>query len=427
VLRHFITAIDIGTSTVQTVVAEQKRGDDTLHVLGMGNTAAYGMRRGVVVDIEDATAAIRASVDEARKTSGVSIRSAYLGIDGSHIGVTSSRGVVAVARADGEITSEDVKRALTAAESFIPKNPNKEIIHLMPRDFRVDNEPNIKDPVGMHGVRLEVDALIVDFSSPFLKNLLKCVRSAGLDVRDYVFSPLATSDIILTKRQKELGVMLLDIGAGTTSFMIFEEGMPIHAGVIPIGGSHITNDIAIGFRTHVDVAERMKRIHGSCLPSEVSKREVIRLRDLLGGEQDIKDHSDALHIYDEQTAYSRKMLAEIIEARLCDIFELLQKELKKIGRLELLPSGVVLIGGTSLLPGLIEVARRELKLPVEVGTPHKFIHVIDERTISQFASVFGVLQWAATHSTQRNTVDWGGSFAEFPAKKIIQWFKSLIP
>lgn len=315
--RNIITALDVGTSTVQTVVAEKRRGEENLKILGVGIVPAHGIRRGAVIDIEDATLSIRRSIEEAKRSSGIPIKSVWLALGGSHVSVSSSRGVVAVSRADGEISPEDVRRAITAAESFIPKNPNKEIIHMIPRDFKVDNEVGIKDPVGMHGVRLEVDTLIIECSTPFLKNILKCANLAGLKVEDYVFAPYAASEAVLTKRQKELGVMLLDIGGGTASFIVFEEGVPIHAGVIPIGGNHITNDIAIGLRTHVDVAEQIKLAFGSCLPSGAPKRDSIRLADFIEG---------------DEGSYSRKELAEIMEARLRDIFELVQKELKKINR-----------------------------------------------------------------------------------------------
>lgn len=407
--RNILTSLDVGTSTVQAVVAEQKKGGG-LQILGMGVVPSAGVRRGVVVDLEEATSAIRQAVDEARRGAGVQVKSVWLGVGGSQSFVSSSRGVVAVSRADGEISPEDVRRAISAAEAFISKNPNREIIHMIPRDFKVDHESGIKDPVGMHGIRLEVDTLIVECSAYFLKNLFKCVEGAGFKIDDYVFSPLAASEAVLTKRQKELGVMLLDIGGGTASFMVFEEGVPIHAGVIPIGGNHITNDVAIGFRTQVDIAEQIKMAHGSCLPGDLPKRDNIRLADF---------------VPEETAAYSRRELAEIIEARLRDIFELLHKELKKIDRSQLLPAGVILVGGSSALPGLTDLAKREIKLPVELGLPQVF-EGIDERLAPSLASVLGILQWAYARSAEKK-LGWGGHVSRFGQSALTKWLQSLLP
>lgn len=414
--RNIITALDVGTSTVQTVVAERKKGEDGLRILGIGNVPSAGIRRGVVVDLEDAISSIRKSVEEARRAAAVPVRSVWVSVGGSHISVSSSRGVVAVSRADGEISPEDVRRSIAAAETFVPKNPNKEVLHMIPRDFKVDHEGGVKDPVGMHGVRLEVDVLIIECSSPFLKNLFKCIEGAGLKVEDYIFSPLASAEAVLNKRQKELGVMLLDIGGGTASFMVFEEGVPIHAGVIPIGGNLITNDVAIGFRTHVDVAERVKVVYGSCLPQDTHKRDMVRLAEFL--------EEGAGNAREE--AYSRKELAEIIEARLRDIFELLQKELKKIDRTELLPAGVVVVGGSSLLPGFVEATKREMRLPVELGKPHEFLEQLNEDIAPSLASVLGTLKWASMRDRIASH-GWGGSPARLGAQPWVRWLKSLLP
>ncbi len=413
--RNIITALDVGTSTVQTVVAERKKGEDGLRILGIGNIPSAGLRRGVVVDLEDAISSIRQSVGEAQRSAGVPVRSVWLAVGGSHISVSSSRGVVAVSRADGEISPEDVRRSIAAAETFVPKNPNKEVLHMIPRDFKVDHEGGIKDPVGMHGVRLEADVLVIECSSPFLKNLFKCVEGAGLRVEDYIFSPLASAEAVLSKRQKELGVMLLDVGGGTASFMVFEEGVPIHAGVIPIGGNLITNDVAIGFRTHVDVAERVKVVHGSCLPQDTHKRDMVRLAEFI---------EDGVHARED--TYSRKELAGIIEARLRDIFELLQKELKKIDRTELLPAGVVAVGGSSLLPGFVEATKREMRLPVELGKPHEFLEQLNEDIAPSLASVLGTLKWASMRDRASGR-GWGGQSARLGGQPWARWLKSLLP
>ncbi|MEK7560993.1 MAG: cell division protein FtsA [Patescibacteria group bacterium] len=426
--RHIIAAIDVGSSTVETVIAERKSDRDVAsHILGIGVVPSRGMRRGVVVDIEEATSAIRRSVEEARRSSGVSVRSAWVSVDGAHIATSSSRGVVAVSRADGEISAEDMRRALAAAETFVPKNLNKATIHIMPRDFRVDNEAGIKDPVGMHGVRLEVDALIVECSAPFLKNLFKCVEGAGIEVANYAFAPFAASDAILTKQQKELGVMLCDIGGGTTSFMVFEEGAPLHAGVIPIGGGHITNDIAIGFQIHVDAAEYIKTLHGACSGADFPRKENLRLADVLrdGGAEFMLERG--LMASEEQMTYSRRDLAEMVSARLTDIFELLQKELKKIGRNRLLPAGIVFVGGGSRVPGLVDLARREMQLPVELGRASAFENAADEHRIAQLASAFGLILRAESGALYQGGAGRPNRLAHMRGTPIGRWLRSLIP
>ncbi len=406
----FLAALDVGTSTVQTIIARRERGEQLFRIAGVGVAPSTGVRRGVIVDLADAMSSIRQSVEEARHAAGVPIRSVWVALGGVHATIASSRGVVAVSRADQEISFEDVRRAIAAAETFIPRNPNREVLHMIPREFRVDQEGGIRDPVGMHGVRLETDTLVIQCGTSFLKNLFKCIEGVGLRVEDYVFAPLAAAEAVLTKRQKELGVMLLDIGGGTASFIVFEEGMPMHAGVIPIGGHHITNDVAIGFKTHVDAAEEIKRTYGSCLPEMFAKRDQIQLAEF------IPDHMGA---------YSRRELAEIIRARLSDVFELVGKELKRIGRNRLLPAGVVVIGGSSMIPGLVELAREELGLPVERGIPRVF-DAVDDKTVPSFAVALGTLQWA--HARMREPASiWEHHLGRMRQSKFARWLKSLLP
>lgn len=407
--RNIITALDVGTSTVQTVVAE-RTPEGTLRILGMGNIPSSGVRRGIVIDLGETIASIRHSVQEAQKSAGIRVRSVWLAVGGTHVNVASSRGVVAVSRADQEISPEDVRRAIAAAETFIPKNPNREALHMIPRDFKVDNEPGIKDPVGMHGVRLEVDTLLIQCSTHFLKNLFKCVEGAGLRVEEYVFAPLAAAEAVLTKRQKELGVMLLDIGGGTASFVIFEEGVPIDAGVLPIGGNHITNDVAIGFRTHVDHAERIKCAYGSCIPDAIAKKDVIKLAEF---------------VPEETGVYARRELAEIVEARMRDIFELLQKELKRIDRKQLLPAGIVMVGGSSVLPGIVELAKQELGLPAEHGVV-RFGEAEESEHAASYAAAYGMLQWAYGRTAESRSL-WNHRMTLVGQHKIVRWLKSLLP
>ncbi len=410
--RNIVTAVDVGSTMVQTVVAERVPDRESLQILGIGSVPSAGVRRGAVIDVDDAAAAIRQSVDQARKTAGVPVRSAWVGVDGSYISSTSVRGVVAVSRADQEIAPEDVQRVLAAAETFIPKNHNKEVLHIIPREFKVDNESGVHDPIGMHGVRLEAEALVIEGTSLYIKSLFKAVEHAGLRVDDYVFSPLAAAETVLTKRQKELGAILLDIGGGSSSFIVFEEGVPVHAGAIPIGGNHITGDVAIGFRQAFDVADQIKLAYGTCMAADLPKRDGIRLAEFIPGQEDV---------------FSRRTLAEIVEARLQDMFELLQKELRRINKVRLLPGGVVLVGGSSLVPGIMGLTRKELGLPVEQGIPQGFSPMPDETEGPPMAAVLGIARWAAD-KRKNPGLGWTRHLPYAGGQAwIMRWLRSLLP
>ncbi|MBI4134994.1 MAG: cell division protein FtsA [Candidatus Sungbacteria bacterium] len=402
--RNAVLGLDVGSAMVHAMIAEfPSRGEP--RALGVGVAPASGIRRGVVIDLDEATRSIRRALEDASTEAGVLPKAVYVAVGGPHISIAASRGVIAVSRADGEISEEDVRRVLTAAESFIPKNPNREILHIIPREFRVDNEGGIKDPLGMNGVRLEVDALIVDTSVSSLKNLTKCIEAAGCKIAEFVFSPLAASEVVLSKRQKELGVILVDIGGGTTNFAVFEEGRLIHAGGFPYGASHITNDIAIVLRTSVDVAEEIKLRYGHALPEQISKKETIRLSEFMEG---------------EETLVPRKEIAEIIEARFSDIFELMNKELKKINRTALLPAGAVLVGGGARIPGVVLVAKRELHLPAEPGDLSLFGEFVHERDRQALATVVGLLQWGRLRNEGEITI-----LAEVRESRMPMWLKKL--
>ena len=378
-----VTAIDVGSSTITTIIGKREK-NKPIEILGMGIEPSEGIRRGVVIDVEDATRTIRRSVIEASRAAGVTPHSAIISISGAYIYPSSSRGIVAVSRADNEISEDDVRRAFAAAESFIPKNPNREILHIIPREFRVDNEVGIRDPLGMNGVRLEVDALVVETQLHLQRTLMRCIELAGIRRDAAVFSGLAASRAVLTKKQKELGVMLVDIGGGAADFVIYEEGRIIHVGSVPIGGIHITNDIAVGFQTGIEVAEKIKLQYGIAVPELVQKKENVHLAEFA---------------LDDQSLFPRKELAEIIEARLKDLFELLSKELRKINRSQLLPAGIVLVGGGARIPHIVEIAKREMKLPTSVGVVQHFSHLpFNQDAAVQLASTLGLLLWSEESS-----------------------------
>ena len=414
--NDIIIGLDIGTSTVQTVVAQKLGAAQKLRILGTGQSSVNGLRRGIITDIDAAARSIREAVKMAERASGVSVREAYVSVGGSHIGCRSSRGVVAVSRADQEIPEDDVMRAIRQAEA-VTLAANREILHVIPREFIIDSEKGIKDPVGMHGIRLEVDVLIIEGSTPVLKNLNKCLSEAGIEPSEFILSSLASSRAVLNSRQKELGVLTLDLGAGTTGLGVFEDGDIVYANILPIGSGHITNDIAIGLRTSIDVAEKIKLEYGSCAASEIGKKETIDL---------------AKFGVEDQTKVSRRMLADIIEARICEIFDLVNKELKKINRQGMLPAGVILVGGGAKLQGLVDLAKRELKLPAQIGFPAEELGgLVDRVDDPAFACALGLVLMGQDLEGKKEGL--GSMVPKIPLMdgsifdKIKHWFRAILP
>lgn len=414
--NDIIIGLDIGTSTVQVVVAQKLGAAQKLRILGTGQSSVNGLRRGVITDIEAAARSIREAVKMAERASGFSVREAYVSVGGSHIGCRSSSGVVAVSRADQEISEDDVMRAIRQAEA-VTLAANREILHVIPREFIIDGEKGIKDPVGMHGIRLEVGVLIIEGSTPVLKNLNKCLSEAGIEPSEFILSSLASSRAVLNSRQKELGVLTLDLGAGTTGLGVFEDGDIVYANILPIGSGHVTNDIAIGLRTSIDVAEKIKLEYGSCAASEIGKKETIDL---------------AKFGVEDQTKISRRMLADIIEARICEIFDLVNKELKKINRQGMLPAGVILVGGGAKLQGLVDLAKRELKLPAQIGFPAEELGgLVDKVDDPAFACALGLVLMGQDLEGKKEGL--GSMVPKIPLMdgsifdKIKHWFRAILP
>lgn len=411
--EEIITGLDIGSSSIRVVVGQKNPNDEKIHILGASETEAEGVSKGVVTSIEEAVTAISSSLEKVERMTGLPVEKAFVGISGTHINSQDSHGVIAVAKADGEIKEEDVERVIEAAQA-VATPPNYEILHVIPRSFTVDNQRGIKDPIGMTGIRLEVDAQIIQGLSSQIKNLTKCVYRTGVDIEDLVLGVLAASESCLSKRQKELGVALINLGASTTSLVVFEEGDVLHTKILPIGAGHITNDIAIGLRTSIDLAEKIKLEYGSATPSEINKRDEINLGELEGG---------------ENTVISKKQVAEIIEARLEEIFKMVDKEFQKIDRSGLLPAGVVITGGGAKLPDLVEVAKKEFRLPASVGVPRDFISAIDKINDPTYTTAMGLIFWGLGLKEK------GGFNFSLPkfssvsdvTKKMKDWFKSLMP
>lgn len=350
--EQIVTGVDIGSTKIITCVGTPKEG--MIDIIGISNKPNSGVRKGVITDIEETVSAITASLEEAERMSGLPINSAYISIGGTHISCTQSKGIIAISRSDGEISEVDVERVIEAART-VAMPPNQEIIHIIPQYFTIDEqEEQIKDPIGMNGVRLEVTTQVISGSVSAIRNLTKCVAQAGLNIDDLVFTPLATSEILLSKKQKDVGVMLLDIGATSTQMVIFEEGNLIHAKVLPVGSNYITNDIAIGLRTTIEAAEKIKLKHATANIKKTKEEDQIKL-------SSFDPTSD--------NKVSKKYIAEIIEARLTEIFSMVKDELREVKRDGLLPAGVVLTGGGAKLSEITDFAKEYLRLPAQIGIP----------------------------------------------------------
>ncbi|MDO8743085.1 MAG: cell division protein FtsA [Candidatus Azambacteria bacterium] len=401
--EDIIIGLDIGTTSIQAVVALKKKTQETPQVIGWGDAVSRGVRKGAVVDIEEAASAIREAFQKAINHAGIKHNEAVVGIGGGNIFVRSSKGVVIVSRADREVSKEDIQRALIQAEA-IPASPNREILHNLAREWIVDGERGVKDPLGMSGVKLEVDTLILECGTSALKNLRKAVSLAGIRIKELVLSPLAASYAVLSPRQKELGTLVLDIGGGTTGLVVFEEGDIFHAAVLGIGSAHATHDLVYGLQVDVDAAEKIKKTHGSALAESTSSRDMVDLKKL-GGENSIQ----------------RREIAVICEARFSEIFEMVQKELKKVGRAAMLPGGVVLTGGGSRIPRLDKLAKKDLSLPVSRGVAQKILGPEEIVQDPVFATALGLVIWGFDETFNRVTADTPNE------SKVVRWFKNFIP
>ncbi len=399
--------LDIGSTKVCAIVGLLEEGQTMASVIGVGVAPTSGMRRGVVVDVDETVSSITAAVDEAERISGVPIDRATISIDGAHVESLNSKGVIAVGRADQEITAEDLRRAEEAATA-VQLPPNREILQVFPRSFTVDGQTNIKDPVGMHGVRLEVDTHIITGASPAIKNLNRSIYQAGIDIEGQVLVPLAAAKAVLTKRQKELGVAVVDIGGGTTGLAVYEEGDILYSHILPVGAAHITNDLAIGLRTNVDVAEKIKLKYVKAGLSKSSANEKVRIEELEG----------------EDTVISKKELNRIALARLDEIFQLVRRELRQIGKDTLLPGGVVLTGGGANMPGIEEFAKQALGLPVVIGRPEGLTGIIDRISDPAYAAPVGLM---LENMQFGGSVDRANQRLGQTVEKIKKTLKNLLP
>ncbi len=412
--EQIFIGLDVGSSVIRVVVGKQESELGTPSIIGVGEAVSAGIRRGVIVDIDEAVSSISEALEKAERMTGLTLDHAVISVGGAQITAQESHGVIAVARADGEITENDVVRVVDASQAIsIP--PNREILHVIPKNFTVDGQTGIKDPVGMSGIRLEVDSQIIQASVPFIKNLTKCIMQAGLEIDDLVLAPLASAQAVLTKKQKELGVAVIDLGGGTTGLVVFEEGDLVASTILPVGSMHITNDLAIGMRTSVDTAEKVKLTYGQAEMREVKKDIEIDLSKI--------DKQ-------EEGRVPAKHVAEIIEARLEEIFDLINRELKRINKDGQLPAGVVLTGGGAKLPGVVELAKKQLRLPVVLGQPSSVTTVIGRVDEPQFATSVGLVLWANEFllGSSRTVNKFARKVLENDTvNKMRKWFKSFLP
>ncbi len=404
-----ITGLDIGSTAIRLAVAHASPSQH-LQIVALAEVPSEGIHRGVVTSIEDAVSSISGCLEKAERLAGTPIEHAWVGINGSHIVAQSSHGVIAVAKPNGEIGEDDVTRVVEAAQA-VAAPPSYEILHVLPRSFAVDGQGDIKDPVGMTGVRLEVEAQVIQGQSAQIKNLTKCVYRTGLDIDDLVLDILANAEAVLPKRQRELGVALINIGGATTSLLVCEDGDPLHAAILPIGSGHITNDVAIGLRTSIDIAERLKIDYGHAVPDEVGKREEISLGEFSP----------------EEGVVSRRQVAQIIEARLEEIFELVERELQKLDRSGKLPAGIVLTGGGAKLSGIIEVAKRRLRLPAALGYSLEVASPLERISDLSFTTAIGLVRWGAQQRGEEGGFHLPHLALGDVSAKVKKWFQALMP
>jgi cell division protein FtsA len=409
-----VASLDIGSYRIRTVVGIQEEGNPIPNIIGVGLALSTGLRKGSVIDVEETINSISSSLEDAERMAGEPINHVFLGLGGTSLDSINSKGVIAVAKAENEISEDDVDRVIQAAQAVsIPSN--RRILRIIPKTFTVDEQKGIKYPVGMTGIRLEVETHIVTGFEPIIKNIEKCVLQSGVDIDDIIPTNLAPAEAVLSKRQKELGVVVIDIGCGGTSVCVFEDGATVHTAVIPVGGENVTNDVAIGIRTSIDTAEKIKIEYGSVLPEDVNDRESIDLSLL----SKLDTH-----------VVSKKQVCEIIEARYHEIFLLVKDELAKINRDGMLPAGIVLTGGASKIPGIIDLARETLNLPAQLGFPQNYDGVVDKIDDPAYATAIGLLIWGSRFEYRQHG-GIGGGLKSLNFKKglggLKNWLKKIAP
>jgi len=380
-MANTFASIDVGTSKVTTTVATIGDGD-TIQILGAGTVPSQGVRKGLVVDIDQARDAIEESVMQAERTSGLQVETAYVGVTGKHITAMNSRGVVATTRNDRRVTADDLDRVLESARS-VTLPSDRRLLHVLPRHYTLDGTVKVKEPVGMHGFRLDVETHIVTAAAASVQNLIKAVRGAGVEIENLIFNPLACGEAVLTMHEKNAGVILADIGSGTTDVAIFKEGCVWHSAILPVGGYQVTRDISIGLGIASDMAEQMKKKYGNVMTTNGIESPEL----------------SALDVGNRHTVSYRE-LNDVIRARLVEILQLVMMELPREKQEELAPSGLVITGGTATIPGMEVMARESLNMDhVRIGVPTGITGITDILHGPASATAVGLLFWAANNES----------------------------
>lgn len=433
--QKIVAGIDVGSSKIATIIASADEEEESIRILGSASLGSQGVRKGQIVSIEEASGAIIESVEAAERMAGYSLSEVLISVGGQQIASQNSKGVVAIAEPEEEITSEDVRRVIEAAKA-VSLPSSREIVSVITRQFTVDGQEGVADPVGMSGIRLEVEAHIVTGSTTAIRNLTKCVSEVGASIAGMVSAGIASAEAVLTETEKELGVVLVDVGGGTTSVAIFIEGSPAYTSVLPVGARNVTNDLAIGLRLPLTSAEKIKIF----LSHEVDKKQKTE-----GKEEDDKKtegkKEDELDltlagVSEEPKRVSRKTLIEgIIRPRLNEIFNLVGMEIKKSGFGGMTPSGAVLCGGGALTVGVLESARRTLSLPVRIGSPKGITGLVDDILSPEFAASVGLVKqafkegYAPSRRTSLNI--FSSTLGRIPVRGLVErtidLVKSLLP
>lgn len=406
---NIIVGLDVGTTKTTAIVAEVV-DDREIYVIGIGHAPSRGLKKGVVVNIDQTTRSIAQAVAEAEKMADMVIDCVYVGVAGGHISSFNSKGVVAIGGEEKDIAHADVQRAIEAARTVaIP--PNREIIHILPRQFTVDSEHGIRDPIGMSGVRLEVDCHIVMGAVTSVQNLMRACNRAHLEVVNIVLEPVASAESVLTDDEKELGVCLVDIGGGTTDVAIFNQGSIIHTAVIPVGGNHVTNDVAVGLRTTTARAEELKIKYGSSRMELVDPAKTMEVVNAGG---------------DDSRTVPVAALVEIVSPRVEEMFGLVRQEIERSGCYDFLPAGVVVTGGASLLRGTVETAGEVLGLSVRLGKPHRVKGLAEKVDSPIFATALGLIRYGIANPPDNRLASAESSgFVGAVLEKMRAWFGEL--
>ncbi|AAW40413.1 MAG: cell division protein FtsA [Dehalococcoides mccartyi] len=402
--NRIVTAIDVGTTKICTIIAEVNPVGG-VNVVGVGIGPSQGLHKGLVVNINDARESIRESIRKAEQASGYKVESAYVGVTGRHVASMNNRGVVAITRNDRLVRSDDLKRVMATAQNISVPNDRK-LLHVIPRTYAVDGQSGVKNPVGMHGFRLDVETHIITAAATSVQNLVKCIRGLGIDIDDLVLEPIASSEAVLTEDEKQVGVILADIGGGTTDICIFKDGSIWHTAIIPVAGYQLTRDVAIGLGLPFDVAEEMKKRYGSVLPVYETKME------------------SPSPICEDGHGVSYQDLCDIIRARVEEVLRLIMLEIPNSDYDSLVPAGLVLTGGSSNLAGMETLGRDILRIPVRVGNPDKVYGIVDSLHDPAYATGVGLLIWGAKHQpVKKSWLDNIGFFGRM--RNLLKGFAGL--